>query len=125
MEKTDDQGTPQISFSREPVRNFNEIVCQAIDDTLREVVGSKAEVVYMHLKYKFGIDRTELPYRIDTVCSILEFALGVKGAHVIERKVAKRVYDRILLPFHEEQGLTLRDFLKLAKETISRDSYYT
>jgi hypothetical protein len=107
------------------VRNFNEIVCQAIDKTLEQLIGSKAvEAVYVHLKYKYGVDRNELPYRIDTLCLVLENAFGVKGSHVIQRKVAKNLYGRILLPFDDEQGLTLQDFLHLAKETVSRDNFY-
>jgi hypothetical protein len=106
------------------VRSFNEIVCQAIDETLEELIGSRVEGLYVHLKYKFGVDRNELPYRIDTLCSVLEGAFGVKGARVIERKVAKNLYEKIFLPFDDQQGLRLEDFLKLAKETISRDNYY-
>jgi len=101
-------------------------MCQAIDQTLEELLGSKVvEAVYTLLDQKFGVDRSELPYRVDTIRMLLEGSFGVKGAHVIERKVAKNLYDRLLLPFNEEQGLTLADFVKLAKESISRDSYYT
>ena len=124
MEKSN-QGISQISFAPETVRSFNEIVCQAIDKTLEELLGSKVvEAVYVHLKYKFGVDRNELPYRIDTLCSVLEGAFGVRGARMIERKVAKNLYDRIFMPFDDQQGLRLEGFLKLAKETINRDSYY-
>ena len=108
----------------ESVRSFNEIVCQAIDETLKELVGSRAEAVYLHLKYKFGVDRNELPYRIDTLCYVLEYAFGVKAAHVVERRVVKKLFYRIRLPFNDQEGLTLGDFLKLAKETISSDNRY-
>jgi hypothetical protein len=120
------QSKSQISSGTKPVRSFNEIMCQAIDQTLEELLGSKVvEAVYTLLDQKFGVDRSELPYRVDTIRMLLEGSFGVKGAHVIERKVAKNLYDRLLLPFNEEQGLTLADFVKLAKESISRDSYYT
>ena len=49
---------------------------------------------------------------------------GVKGAHVIERKIAKNLYDKILLPFDDEQGSRLEDFIESAKETISADTFY-
>jgi len=125
MEATNDEDVGQVSFAPQSVRSFNEIVCQAIGETLEDLLGSKVvEAVYVHLRDNFGIDRNELPYRIETLCSILEDVFGVKGAHVIERKVAKKLYAKILLPFDEQQGLTLEDFIKLAKETVSRDSYY-
>ena len=125
MEATNDENVGQVSFAPQSVRSFNEIVCQAIGETLEDLLGSKVvEAVYVHLRDNFGIDRNELPYRIETLCSILEDVFGVKGAHVIERKVAKKLYAKILLPFDEQQGLTLEDFIKLAKETVSRDSYY-
>ena len=107
------------------VRCFNEIVCQAIDKTLEDLLGPKVvESLYVHLGKRFGVDRNELPYRIDTVCSVLEDLFGVKGAHVIERKIAKNLYDKILLPFDDEQGSRLEDFIESAKETISADTFY-
>ena len=119
------QTSPQILPSSRPVRAFNEIVCQAIDKTLEELIGPEVvKSLYMHLSEKFGVDRNELPYRIDTVCSVLEGVFGVKGARVIERKVAKNLYDKLFLPFNDEQGLTLEDFLTSAKRTISADNYY-
>jgi hypothetical protein len=119
------QSKSQISSDTKPVRSFNEIVCQAIDQTLEELLGPKAvEAIYVLLNRKFGVDRNELPYRVPTIRFILEDMFGVKGMHVIERKVAKNLYDRLLLPFNDEQGLTLEDYLKLCKETISHDSYY-
>jgi len=111
--------------SLKPVRSFNEIVCQAIDKTVEELLGQKVvEPFYVHLSERFGVDRDELPYRIDTVCSVLEDLFGVKGAHVIERKIAKHLYDKILLPFDDKQGSTLEDYLELAKRTVSADSFY-
>ena len=118
-------GTSQLSFSPEAVRSFNEIVCQAIDKTLEDLLGSNVvDVVYAYLRDRFGVDRNELPYRIDTVTSVLETVFGVKAARVIERRVAKNLFDRILLPFNEDQGVTLEDFLNVAKETVSRDNHY-
>jgi hypothetical protein len=108
-----------------PVRSFNEIVCQAIDKTLEELIGPQVvKSLYSHLSEKFGVDRNELPYRIDTICSVLEGVFGVKGARIIERKVARNLYDKLLLPFNDEQGSRLEDFLAAARHTISADNYY-
>ena len=115
----------QISPPPKALRGFNEIVCQSIDKTLEELMGPEVvKSLYVHLSDRFGVDRNELPYRINTVCSVLEGVFGVKGARVIERRVAKNLYDRILLPFNDQQGNTLEDFLALAKQSINRDSYY-
>ena len=125
METRNNEDVGLVSFAPQSVRSFNQIVCQAIAKTLEDLLGSKVvEAVYVHMRDNFGVDQNELPYRIETLCSILEDVFGVKGAHVIERKVAKNLYDRILLPFDEQQGLTLEDFIKLAKENVSRDNYY-
>jgi len=111
--------------SSRPVRSFNEIVCQAIDKALEELLGPEAvKSVYVHLSERFGVDRNELPYRIDTICSVLDSVFGVKGARLIERKVAKNLYDKLFLPFNDEQGYGLEDFLAAARHTISADNYY-
>jgi len=121
----DTQTSSQTLPSLRAVRGFNEIVCQAIDKTLEELVGPEVvKSLYRHLSARFGVDRNELPYRINTICSVLEATFGVKGARLIERKVAKNLYDKLLLPFNDEQGLTLEDFLTLAKRIISNDNYY-
>jgi len=116
----------EVSVRGEATRTFNEILCQATDKTLEQLLGEKVvEAVYVLLREKFGVDRNELPYRIDTLCSVLQSVFGVKSTRVIERRIAKNLYDRILLPFDDQQVLTLEDFIKQAKETISRDNYYT
>jgi len=107
------------------VRAFNDIVCEAIDKTLEDLLGSQVmESFYAHLRDRFGVGRDELPYRIDTISMVLENVFGVQGASVIERKVAKNLYDKILVPFNDEQGTRLDQFLRRAKEIVSRDSYY-
>jgi hypothetical protein len=122
--QTNYRTSSELSFAPETV-SFNEIVCQAIDRTLEDLLGSKVvEVVYRYLKANFGVDRNELPYRIDTVCLVLRTVFGVKAAHTIERKVARNLFDKILLPFNDEEGATLEEFLKIAKETVSRDNHY-
>lgn len=107
------------------VRSFNEIVCQAIDKALEELLGPEAvKSVYVHLSERFGVDRNELPYRIDTICSVLDNVFGVKGARLIERKVAKNLYDKLFLTLNDEQGYGLEDFLAEARRTISADNFY-
>jgi len=112
--------------SRTPSRrSFNWIMCRSIDKTLKELLGPKAlPALYKYLGDKFGISRDELPYRIDTISAVLENVFGIKGASVVEWKMAKNLYDEILLSFDNEQHLRLKDYIKIARETISRDSYY-
>ena len=106
-------------------RSFNEIVCQSVDKTLEELLGPRVlPVLYKYLGDKFGVSRDELPYRIDTISAVLENTFGVKGASVVEWKVAKSLYDKILLSFDNEQHLRLKDYITIARETISSDSYY-
>ena len=124
METQSTKASPSISYSG-ALRSFNEIVCQSIDKTLESLLGSKAaDALYVHLRERFGVDRNELPYRIETISSVLESVFGIKGASVIERKVARNLFGKILLPFNDEQGSRLEDFVKIAKETVSRDSHY-
>jgi len=110
----------------EPVRDFNALVYQAIDRTLEELIGSKAgEAVLQELRGRLDADQDQLPNRIDVVCSALEGAFGTKGTQAIEWMMLKHVYDKIQLPMQVKEQLTFEDFLKLAKQRLNRDQYYT
>jgi len=117
--------TVEIGSRTSSPRSFNEIVCRSIDRTLEELLGPKAlSTLYEYLGDKFGVGRDELPYRVDTISAVLENVFGIKGASVVEWKVAKNLYDEILLSFDDEQHLRLKDYITIAKETVSRDTYY-
>ena len=114
------------TFAPEATKDFNALVYQAIDRTLEELIGSKAgEAVLQELKGRLDADQDQLPNRIDVVCSALEGAFGAKGTQAVEWMMLKHVYDRIQLPIDVKQGLTFEDFLKLAKQRLNRDQYYT
>lgn len=112
--------------SPEPVRNFNTLVYQAIDKTLEELIGERAGgVVHQELRDKLDPDHDQLHNRVDVVCSALEDAFGAKGAQAVEWMMLRRMYDRIQLPIEVKEGLTFEDFVKLAKQRLNRDQYYT
>jgi len=126
MEAKRSPDTSKRASAPEATRDFNALVYQAIDRTLEELIGSKAGgAVLQQLRGRLDGDQDQLPNRIDVVCSALEGAFGAKGTQAVEWMMLKHVYDRIQLPIDVKQGLTFEDFLKLAKQRLNRDQYYT
>lgn len=103
------------------VKQFNEILCQLIDETLAEPLGSKVlEPVYNHLSEHFSVNRDELPYRLETMYAILDELFGVKGARMIERQIAKRLCAKFNIPFLDIPNWTLEMYVEKAKEAGRR-----
>jgi hypothetical protein len=97
-------------------QEFNELFCQAIDDCISELFGANVlSSLYAALEEHHSVNRDELPYRIETMYSVLEFVFGVKGAHTIEKRIIRRFYDKLGLTFPEVIGYTLGDYIELAR----------
>lgn len=100
---------------------FNDYLCSAIDDTLREVLGrSVLEALYEAMYNEYDITRDELPYRTETMFEILDTTFGVVGAKTVGTQIAGKFYTKLGIPFHVHDGYTLNDYVKLAKTKLSK-----
>ena len=68
--------------------------------------------LYDALENYYSITRDELPYRLETLYSVLESVFGVKSAHTIEKRIVRRLYDILELPFTNVVGYTLEDYVE-------------
>lgn len=101
--------------------DFNNDVKVAIDDAVADLVGPNVLVsLYQHLVTHYDLSGLEVPYRLDTLFEVFENVFGVAGARTIERTIAKRLYFRLGLDFHEAQNYRLEDYLEQAKKELVR-----
>jgi hypothetical protein len=97
-------------------QEFNELFCQAFDESVSGLLGSTVLTsLYAVLQKKYLIDRDELPYRMETVYSILDSVFAVKGSRTIEKSIIRRFYDKLGIPFSDFDGRTLKDYVDAAK----------
>jgi len=100
-------------------RDFNDILCSAIDDTIVEVLGHRVlDTLYEVLRSKYGVTRDELPYRTETIYQILENTFAVRGAKTIGTHIAQKLYTKLGLTFHNHDGYTLLDYVEEAKAKL-------
>ena len=93
-------------------KNFNEEVAKAIDTTLSEILGEHVvEVLYYHLKDRYGVVLDEIPYRLPTVIRVLEEMFGVTGTKAIGVDVAKKLYSQLGIKFYAHLNYTFQDYI--------------
>ena len=102
-------------------RDFNDVLCSAIDDTIVEALGRDALVsLYERLKAEYAVTYGELPYRTETIYKILESTYGIVGAKSLGNDIAQKLYAKLGLPFYSHEGYTLPDYIELAKSNPSK-----
>jgi hypothetical protein len=104
-------------------QEFNKLFCQAIDQSITELVGSSVlSSLYDALEKYYSVNRDELPYRLETVYSVLEIFFGVKDVHAIEKRIIRRLYDILEFPFTNIVGYTLEDYVEAVRKEIRLNS---
>ena len=99
-----------------PSRDFNETLSFAIDDTIREFLGTDVLLaVHEELRTKYDVSREGQPYRMDTIYEILENKFGIVGAKTIGPLIAEKFYEKLGLTFHNQEGYALFDYVQAAK----------
>jgi len=108
------------SWCRQNACQFDRLISAAIQDTIQEFLGlSILEALESELKTKHNISSEELPYRLETVYDILENRFGVVGAEKLAPSIAKTLYGKRGLPFHNHEGYSLPHYIRTAKSTLS------
>jgi hypothetical protein len=101
------------------IRVFNATVCQAIDQTVEELMGTQVlKSLYKLLSDKYDIDRDELPYRLETMYLVLESVFGMRGARTIGKRIAQKLYKKVDLSFIDQPECALEDYITQAKQRL-------
>jgi hypothetical protein len=91
---------------------------QCVEETISQVLGRKvADALFHTLQANHGIVRDELPYRLETLTSLLT-SLGVAGTEVLERAIARRLYKKVGLEFNVTAGYRLAEYVEDAKRML-------
>jgi hypothetical protein len=72
---------------------FEASVGQAIDDTLSALGESPKQAIYRHLKIVYGINKEDIPNKIEAFASALEQTFG-SVSKLIEIKIIERLHSQ-------------------------------
>jgi hypothetical protein len=101
----------------EKLRRLNEIVIESVDKTISEVLSPKVLAsFYKHLRERYGIISDEIPYRLETIYSVLDQLFGIKGARTIERRITKHLCNELGMTFLDTPDCTLPMYVEKAKQ---------
>ncbi len=86
----------QIQTERPPdSRSTDGLVLSVLDEVLADLLGRRVrEAIYDYMAREHHIAKEELPNRLDEFSTILESTFG-KGAQTIERRVARRLAEKM------------------------------
>ena len=83
-----------LLMKNEPVEViFEATVGQAIDDTLSALGESPKQAIYRHLKIVYGIDKEDIPNKIEAFASAIEQTFG-SVAKLIEIKIIEQLHSQ-------------------------------
>jgi hypothetical protein len=106
--------TSQISETS-LARRFRKILLEAADYGLA-VFGERVhQAIYDHIERRYQIRREEIPEHLETFQKALEGILG-RGSKVVEKLIAKHLYDRLDLNFCEHPDWTLLEYVRWARK---------
>jgi mevalonate kinase len=74
---------------------FNQLLLQAIDDVLASMGSSTKNSIYLCLSNRKGINREQIPQRINDFHETLESILGEKGVMLIESRILELLEARM------------------------------
>jgi hypothetical protein len=102
-------------------KDFNEILLEAVDYSLL-VLGEIVRVaIYERIERSHGVRHDEIPEKLKIFDKGLQQLLGA-SSKVMERLIAKRLYNQLTLNFTTHQDWTLVDYVNHAKMIREEDS---
>jgi len=106
-------------LAKTKLREFNELFCQAADESISEILGANVLAsLYAFLEKQHAVSRDELPYRLETMYVVLESVFGFRGSRTIEKHIVRKFYHNLNLPFSTVDGYTLKDYVEAARKKI-------
>ena len=98
--------------------DYNRILQKAVDTGL-EFAGRNCKIViYSFLERKFQIRPDEIPANIGSLHKALEGIFGNVSTAIIEKIIAKNLYEGLGLKFEPPNGRTLVDYVNNTRDDV-------
>ena len=114
MDTREQGGTPELP------KDFNSEVKTLLDSVISGITGSSVlDAMYAHLREQYNITPEEVPYRLNTVTTVLQNVFGVIGTKTIEKAVARRLFQNYQVDFVDTLGNDLSGYIELCKKRLA------
>ncbi len=112
---------PLIELQQPPPQlgiEFNDVLVESIDESITVLLSRQVmDALYLHLHATYSVSRDELPYKLDTLCKILQKTFGT-SAQTIGQLIARRFYQKLQLEFTNHPNHTLLEYVDEAKKKL-------
>ena len=98
------------------VSESRSLILEAVDDGLLVLGESARHALYYQIEKRFGINREEIPNRIDDFHKALENLFG-PPCKILEKIIVKELYTKLGLQFKERKSWTLADYFEEIKKS--------
>jgi hypothetical protein len=100
----------------ESLRNLNVLLAESIDETITALLSREVvDALYVYLQKTHFISKDEVPYKLETLCAILERTFGFSSSRTITKAIARKLYAKLALDFSDNSGRTLLEYVEEAK----------
>ena len=101
---------------------FNELMVESIDETITDLLGrTVVDALYTHLQTNYSISRNEVPYRLDTLFTVLKKIFGASSL-TLSKAIARKFYLKLGLEFTDNPTHTLPEYVDEAKMKLESSS---
>jgi len=110
-----------LSASRRHRTDFNDLLVDAIDETVSEVLGDRVnKAFWYHFQSFLGVTRDEMPYRLDTLFTALNTAFGI-GGETLGRMIVRKLYAKVNVPLNYVPNRPLTEYVEELKQKLAQD----
>ena len=100
---------------------FNDFLFQSIDETITALLSREvADALFDRMQRKHSVSKSEVPYKLETLCSTIEQIFGHAGSETIYRAIAKKFYAKLGLVFSSNHSQTLIEYVEEAKIKLEK-----
>lgn len=94
---------------------FREAFVASVDEGLVSIGENFRRVILFHVKQRSSLTLSDVPEKPQEFMAVIKGVLGEGLVHVIERVIAKRLYEKLGIPFTEKPGYGLADYAQEAR----------
>lgn len=100
--------------------SFDKLLLEAFDEGLSILGSSAKQIIYLHLREIFGIEKAEIPCKIGDFCVAIEKIFGM-GAKILEIVIMKKLYEKIrktgnFTYYLDEKSLTFPKYIQALRK---------
>jgi len=95
-----------------PKKKFEIILLEAIDESLKSMLGESGKaIVYHQLQNSYGLRRENVPEKPELFAECLYRLFGL-GAKIIETTILKNLCIKLQIKYEEKKNIKFADYIK-------------